>query len=335
MPDKEIKRLIQSLGEKILEGGSLSLEEASILDERTSAGDIPALFEMSSRIRDEFFGRSIRLCAIINAKSGYCAEDCGFCAQSMHHETQVAAYPLLSPDQILQKAGQAEKMGAQCFSIVTSGGKTETRREIDSLCETVHLISRRFPSLSCAASLGTLSIGSLSSLKNAGLKRYHHNLETAESFFSGICTTHTFRQRKETVEAAKAVGLKVCSGGIFGLGESSRQRLELAFSLKELDIDSVPLNFLHPIAGTRYQDRELIPPLEALKSVALFRFILPKVSIHICGGRQIALRSLQSWIFLAGASGLMVGNYLTTQGGQWEDDHKMIQDLGFTFFHDS
>ncbi|MCL6582458.1 MAG: biotin synthase BioB [bacterium] len=331
MSDKRVGSLIQNLGEKILKGGYLSFEEALYLDEQVGLEDLPALFEMSSRIRDKFLGRSVRLCAIINAKSGWCGEDCGFCAQSLHHETQVAVYPLLAPDQVLEKAAQAATMGAQCFSLVTSGGKTETRREIDSLCETIRLIVERFPSLSCAASLGTISASALSSLKAAGLKRYHHNLETAESFFPQVCTTHTFEERKQTIEAAKAVGLSVCSGGIIGLGESRRQRLELAFCLRDLAVDSVPVNFLHPIAGTRYQDRALMSPLEALRSVAFFRLIMPKVSIQVCGGRQVTLRSLQSWIFLAGASGLMVGNFLTTKGGRWEDDQRMIQDLGFTF----
>jgi len=330
MVDKEVNSLIREFGEKVLDGGSLSLEDALSLDERICVQELSALFEMSTRIREEFFGRSVRLCAITNAKSGYCAEDCGFCAQSMHHETQVVAYPLLGSSQIIEKAAQAEEAGVHCFSLVTSGGKTETPRELDCLCESIRLINRQFPSISCAVSLGTISSHAFSSLKEAGLQRYHHNLETAESFFPEVCTTHTFQQRRETIERAKSFGLKVCSGGIFGLGETSLHRLELAFTLRELKVDSVPINFLIPIAGTRYQGKGLMFPLEALKTVALFRFIMPRTSIHICGGRQITLRSLQSWIFLAGANGLMVGNYLTTRGGQWEDDLAMIQDLGFT-----
>jgi biotin synthase len=330
MIDKEVNSLIREFGERVLDGGSLSLKDVLSLDERICVQELPALFEMSTRIREEFFGRSVRLCAITNAKSGYCAEDCGFCAQSMHHETQVVAYPLLGTSQIIEKAAQAEEAGVHCFSLVTSGGKTETPRELDGLCESIRLINRQFPSISCAVSLGTISSHAFSSLKEAGLQRYHHNLETAESFFPEICTTHTFQQRRETIERAKSFGLKVCSGGIFGLGETSLHRLELAFTLRELKVDSIPLNFLIPIAGTRYQGKGLMFPLEALKTVALFRLIMPRTSIHICGGRQITLRSLQSWIFLAGANGLMVGNYLTTRGGQWEDDLAMIQDLGFT-----
>jgi biotin synthase len=330
MIDKEVNSLIREFGERVLDGGSLSLKDVLSLDERICVQELPALFEMSTRIREEFFGRSVRLCAITNAKSGYCAEDCGFCAQSMHHETQVVAYPLLGTSQIIEKAAQAEEAGVHCFSLVTSGGKTETPRELDGLCESIRLINRQFPSISCAVSLGTISSHAFSSLKEAGLQRYHHNLETAESFFPEICTTHTFQQRRETIERAKSFGLKVCSGGIFGLGETSLHRLELAFTLRELKVDSIPLNFLIPIAGTRYQGKGLMFPLEALKTVALFRLIMPRTSIHICGGRQITLRSLQSWIFLAGANGLMVGNYLTTRGGQWEDDLAIIQDLGFT-----
>jgi len=306
------------------------MEEALSLDELICIQDLPSLFEVSSRIREEFFGRSVRLCAIANVKSGYCAEDCGFCAQSMHHETQVVAYPLLGSSQIMEKAAQAEEAGVHCFSLVASGGRTETLRELDCLCEVIQQINHRYPSISCAVSLGTISARAFASLRDAGLQRYHHNLETAGSFFPKVCTTHTFQQRKDTIERAKSSGIKVCSGGIFGLGETSRQRLELAFTLRDLKVDSVPINFLHPIAGTRYQDQEPILPWDALKAVALFRLILPKTSIHICGGRQTTLRSLQSWIFLAGANGLMVGNYLTTKGPQWEDDLAMIQDLGFT-----
>jgi len=187
-----------------------------------------------------------------------------------------------------------------------------------------------FPSLSCSASLGTISFNTLTGLKQAGLQRYHHNLETAESYFPKVCTTHSFKQRRETIEAAKAAGLQICSGGIFGLGETFQQRLELAFTLKELEVDSIPINFLHPVKGTRCEGRGLVVALEALKTIAFFRLILPKTNMYVCGGRQITLRSLQSWIFLAGANGMMVGNYLTTKGRAWSEDQIMIRDLGLS-----
>ena len=178
--------------------------------------------------------------------------------------------------------------------------------------------------------MGIISFNPLIGLKHAGLQRYHHNLEISESFFSKVCTTHSFKQRRETVEAAKAAGLQICSGGIFGLGETFQQRLELAFTLKELAVDSIPINFLHPVKGTRCEERGLIAALDVLKTIAFFRLILPETNIYVCGGRQITLRSLQSWIFLAGANGMMVGNYLTTKGRAWSEDQTMIQDLGLS-----
>ena len=329
MREKEISRFIQKVGAKVLGGDPLKVEEGIALDEKIFRRDLPALFEISNLTREKSFGRTIKLCAITNAKSGYCGEDCIFCAQSLHHQARVNSYPLLNVDQIIEKAAQAEAMGAHCFSMVTSGDKIENPKEIDRLGQAVQKIGEYFPSLSCAVSLGMISRNALSDLKEAGLQRYHHNLETAESFFAKVCTTHSFRQRRETVEAAKAAGLQVCSGGIFGLGETFQQRLELAFTLKELEVDSIPINFLHPIEGTGCQGRELMSPLEALKIIAFFRLILPKTNIYLCGGRRITLRSLQSWIFLAGANGMMVGNYLTTKGSPWLEDRTMIQDLGF------
>ncbi|MGA1874616.1 MAG: biotin synthase BioB [bacterium] len=325
----ENSQFIRNLGQRVLEGESLSLAEAGHLDEQVSWSDLPALFETSTRIREKFLGRDISLCAITNVKSGYCGEDCIFCAQSLHHQARISSYPLISVDQIIERAAQAKATGARCFSLVASGGRTENPKEIDRLAEAIQKMKVHVPSLDCAASLGTVSFPTLTTLKEAGLKRYHHNLETAEDFFPHICTTHSYQQRRDTIEAARAAGLKVCSGGIFGLGETSRQRLELAFTLRELEVDSLPINFLHPIAGTRCQGKDRLHPLEALKSIALLRFMLPQKSIMICGGRHVILRSLQSWIFLAGADGLMVGNYLTTKGMPWSEDRAMLQDLGF------
>jgi len=329
MMKKEIRRLIQKVEGKILAGESLSLKEALALNEKISLNDLPALFEISNRIRGKSFNRRIKLCAITNAKSGYCSEDCIFCAQSLHHQAKVNSYPLLSAEQLIEKAAQTEAMGVHCFSMVTSGHKIETPKEIECIIEAIQKINELFPSVSCSASLGTISFNTLVDLKHAGLQRYHHNLETSESFFPQVCTTHSFKQRKETIEAAKDAGLQICSGGIFGLGETFQQRLELAFTLKELEADSIPINFLHPVKGTRCEDRGLIAALEALKTIAFFRLILPKTNMYVCGGRQITLRSLQSWIFLAGANGMMVGNYLTTKGRPWSEDQTMIRDLGF------
>ncbi|MEJ2067271.1 MAG: biotin synthase BioB [Deltaproteobacteria bacterium] len=286
---------------------------------------IPLLFHGACRIRDHYNGHGIKLCAIVNAKSGRCPEDCAFCAQSAHHKTQIEAYPLMEPRQILHKAREAEAMGARRFSIVTSG-KALTERELGKVLQALRLMKEE-TGLALCASLGMMAQRTAQQLKEAGLSRYHHNLETAPSFFPSICTTHRYDEDLDTLRNAQEAGLEICSGGIFGLGESAQQRLELAFTLREMAVDSVALNFLNPIPGTPLARSNGLTPLEILKSVALFRFILPERDIRICGGREVGLRDLHPLIFWAGANGIMIGNYLTTQGRNHRADLQMIQDL--------
>ncbi len=286
---------------------------------------IPLLFHGACRIRDHYNGHGVKLCAIVNAKSGRCPEDCTFCAQSAHHKTQIEAYPLMEPQQILHKAEEAEAMGARRFSIVTSG-KALTEKELTRVAEALRLIQEK-TGLALCASVGMMAQETARHLKEAGLNRYHHNLETAPSFFPQICTTHRYEEDLDTLRSAKEAGLEVCSGGIFGLGESPEQRLELAFMLREMATDSVALNFLNPIPGTLLEGTNVLTPLEILKSVALFRLILPDKDIRICGGREFGLRDLHPLIFWAGANGIMIGNYLTTQGRDYQADLRMIQDL--------
>jgi biotin synthase len=284
------------------------------------------LFHGACRIRDQFTGKRIKLCAIVNAKSGRCPEDCTFCAQSVHHKTQIETYPLMTPNEILKEAQEAEAMGARHFSIVTSGTSLKGKG-LEQVLNTLFLL-RKETGLHLCASLGIITQSTADRLKKSGLSRYHHNLETAPSFFPEICTTHTYKDDLDTLRHAKNAGLEVCSGGIFGLGESSDQRLELAYTLKEADIDSVALNFLNPIPGTPLQKAKPLHPMELLKSVALFRFILPQKDIRVCGGREYGLRDLHPLVFWAGANGIMIGNYLTTQGRNYQADLQMIQDLG-------
>jgi biotin synthase len=287
---------------------------------------LPSLFSGSSQLRDHYHGRKVELCAIVNAKSGRCPEDCSFCAQSAHHQTQIETYPLMDPSQILVRAREAEAMGARRFSIVTSG-KALNEREFTEVIESLRRMQEE-TKLTLCASVGMLTQGRARQLKDAGLDRYHHNVETAFSFFPRICTTHRYEEDLDTLRAAKEAGLEVCSGGIFGLGESPEQRLELAYTLKEMAVDSVPLNFLNPIAGTPLAKAQPLTPLELLKFVALFRFILPDKEIRICGGREFGLRDLHPLIFWAGANGIMIGNYLTTRGRNHQADLQMIRDLG-------
>lgn len=234
----------------------------------------------------------------MNAKSGFCGEDCAFCAQSARHRTNIRTFPLVSPDEMVARALQAADQGAGRFSIVTSGVSLGAR-ELERVAHAVRRIRER-TDLAVCASLGMLTEEAAAMLRESGVTTYHHNLETARSFFPRICTTHDYEKDLETVRAARKEGLRTCSGGILGLGESWAERVELAFTLRDLDVDGIPLNFLNPIPGTRMENRPLLAPMEALKCVSLFRFILPGREILVCGGREVTLGDFQSWIFFAG-----------------------------------
>ncbi len=316
---------IKSIEQKVLAGNNITPDEALWLTEIKGA-DFYDLIASANRIRERYKGRKIGLCSIINAKSGRCGEDCAFCSQSAHHKTDIEEYPLLNSDRILEGAQQASASGAHKFGIVISGKGIEYPEEMESICLSIRML-REKSNIHCCASLGILSNESAHSLKEAGLQEYHHNLETARSFFPNICTTHEYDEDIETIRVAKETGLRVCCGGIFGMGESPEQRIELAFTLKELDVDSVPLNFLRPITGTRLEGAVLLRPMEILKIIATYRFILPTKDIKVAGGREWTLRDLQSMIFAAGANSAMLGNYLTTKGRNFEEDLQMIEDL--------
>ncbi len=285
------------------------------------------LFNIALKIKNHYFKNKIEFCAIINAKSGLCPEDCAFCAQSIRSKAKIKIYPLLEPEEVIEKAKEAEKGEAHRFSIVTSGRGEFTRKEKKKILRAVELI-REKTSLLPDTSLGIVDSEFLKDLKKAGLTRFHNNLETAGSFYHRITTTHKQQDKIDTIKRVQDVGLEVCSGGILGLGESFEQRLELAYQLRELDVDSIPINFLHPIPGTPLENAHFITPLEALRDVAIFRMILPDKHILIAGGREYLMGDLQSQLILAGISGLMVGNYLTTKGRNFQDDIKMVQELG-------
>lgn len=234
-------------------------------------------------------------------------------------------YPLLDKDKIFDAAISAKEKGVRRFCIVTSG-KKPSKNELDRICSYISDL-RDMEMLPCAT-LGMLNIDELKQLKDAGLNRYHHNLETSESYFSEICSTHSYRDKIETIESAKSLGLSICSGGIFGLGESWTDRIDMAYALKQIGADSVPINFLTPVSGTPLGDRNSLDPMDALKIIALYRLIIPEAEIRVCGGRPSTLRDLNSYIFLAGADGMLIGNYLTTNGRNPEDDLQMIRDMG-------
>jgi biotin synthase len=289
------------------------------------SADSDDLLRYANKLRKHFKGDAVRLCSIINAKSGSCSENCRFCAQSSHNKTQVQTYPLVTGKTIKQAYGAAVAHGASCFGIVTSGNRM-SGTDIDAICAASKGL--RKDGMRASVSLGELDDAALRQLKNSGVKRYHHNLETSRRFFKNICTTHSYDDRVATVKRAKKAGFEVCCGGLFGLGETMADRLDLAFTLRELEVDSVPLNFLNPVPGTPLADAPRLSPHEILRTIALFRFILPEKDISVCGGREVNLRDMQSWIFYAGASGMMIGGYLTTPGRGVEQDLRMIKDAG-------
>ena len=321
-----MRKEIQKIGDKVLEGGSVNTKEIYPLLE-TKGPDIIELAAVANRVREEFNGNEIDLCSLLNAKSGRCPEDCGFCAQSAHYKTEALVYPMMDTNRIVEEAEKAQRKGTGRFCLITSGRELNDE-EFETILRALDRI-RRETTLDLDCSLGTLSKERAESLKKVGVTRYNHNVETAESHFPQICSTHSFRDRVKTIEVLKEQGFSICCGGIIGLGESPPQRLELAFSLRQLGIDCIPFNILNPRPGTPLEHSESIPPMEIIKTISLFRLILPKGTIKIAGGREANLRDLQSLALLAGANGLIVGNYLTTPGRNAEDDFRMIKDLGF------
>ena len=293
---------------------------------RSSGAEYSAYMAGAHYLKESAFGNVAQLCSIINAKSGRCQENCSFCAQSAHHQSSPPVYPLKSRKEIIDGARQAEREGSHCYGIVTSGTKPEIGNEFDTILSAIREIRERF-AIEPSASLGLLTEDLARSLADAGCVTYHHNLETARSFFPQICTTHDYEEDVNTVRLAKAAGMKVCCGGIFGLGESIEQRVELAETLRELDIDSVPLNFLNPIQGTPLENHRSLSPMDCVRAITMFRYFMPNKPISVCGGRETNLRELQSWIFMAGASGTMVGNYLTTSGRDRDVDMQMFDDI--------
>lgn len=318
------KRIID-LTEKIINDGgdAISYEDVCELVKLPEKDTMDLLFcaHKINKMRKE---KETILCSIINAKSGFCSEDCAFCAQSAHHRTEIKTYSLLDESEIVKNAIELQARGATRYSMVTSGYML-TDKELDVVLSSAAAIAKE-TSLTVCASLGMLTEAMARRLAEGGIAVYHHNLETARSFFDKICTTHDYEEDIVTVRIAKAAGMKVCSGGILGLGETWEQRVEMAVTLKELDVDGIPINFLNPIAGTRMENRPLLKPLEALKCIAIFRFVNPDKNILVCGGREVTLRDYQSWAMFAGANGLMIGNYLTTQGRHIKMDIDMVKD---------
>ena len=318
--------MIIEYAEKVLKGGEISREEAIELI-KVPDQDTMLLLAMADRIRQRFNGDEVDVCAIVNARSGRCPENCKFCAQSAHYHTGVTEYPLLSVDELVAAAKKAKEAGAVRFSIVTSGRGQSKADDFENILQALTRI-REEVSIEICTSLGILTPEQANKLKEVGVTRYHANIETAPSHFPDICSTHSYEDKMSTIQAAKDAGIRVCSGGILGLNETPEQRVEMAFELKRLNIDSIPLNLLNQIEGTPFENNKSLTALEILRAFAVFRFILPKALIRTAGGREVNLRDLQALALNGGMNGIMVGGYLTTGGRRPEDDKTMLKDLG-------
>ncbi len=302
----------------------IGFEEAVALTELEKP-DVPDLISLARKVTLKYKGDGVFLRSIISAQTGNCPEDCSFCSQSAHYDTEVNAHPLMAAEKILLAAKQSEKLGAMDFCIVISA-KGPTPRIFKKVLEVVDLL-RAETNLKIGCSLGDLSEEQAYELKEHGVWRYNHNIETCRSYFPRICTTHTYDDRLRTARLVKKAGMQLCSGGILGMGESPEQRIELAFELRELGPSWVPINFLNPRPGTPFEKFPVLSPLEAVKTIAIFRLILPDKILMTAGGREVTLRDLQSMGLVAGANAMILGNYLTTPGRSPEEDLRMLDDL--------
>lgn len=290
---------------------------------RAGPDDLPRILAAATVVRKRYFGRALHLCSIINARSGACSEDCAFCAQSVHHRTKCRVFGLCSEERLIRAYAEASRLPISRFGVVTSGpaqGSAAVARIAKAVARS------RKTGVAWCASLGSVDATVLLALKKVGVKRYHHNIETAESFFPNVCTTHTYAERLATIRAVKRSGLQVCSGGILGMGESLEQRVEMALALAGEHVDSIPLNFLIPVPGTKLGRLKPMKPLDILKTIAMFRMTNPRAEIKVCAGRS-HLRRLQSMIFYAGATGMMIGPLLTVAGCDVRQDLRLLKDL--------
>ena len=318
--------MIQTLAEQILAGDLLTPEQVSSLS-AASYEYFDDLLYWTNRIRRRFFGNKIRVCSIVPGRLGGCSQDCAFCAQSVRYDTAIDKTPkALTDKQILEAAAVAQKEGVPNFGIVYSG-KAVGDKELDRLIGLTAQIKRDY-GLGVCMGLGILNCAQMKRLAEAGVVRYNHNLETSRRHFAEIVTTHSYDDRVRTIEAAMEAGLGVCAGGIFGIGETEQDRLDMALELRRLGVDTIPMNFLHPIPGTPMGNNETLEPREILRIIAMYRFILPTTNLKVAGGRVLNLRDVQSWIFMAGCTSILSGDYLTTAGRAVQEDMQMLRDLG-------
>jgi biotin synthase len=304
----------------------ITREEARELGEIEDHAKIEALVQRAWKARLEQFEDSTDMCSLVNAKSGGCAEDCGFCAQSRFADAETPMHAMMEPEQVLEHARAAEAAGAHRFCMVTQG-QGLSKRDFEKYLEGVRLVSER-TNLKRCASIGHMSAERAAALREAGIQRVHHNVETARSYYDEVTSTVRYEGRLRTIQAVRESGLETCVGGILNLGETREQRVEMAFELAAINPTSVPINMLNPRRGTKFGDREYMDPWEAVKWIAIFRLILPRALFRLCGGRVENLGELQRLAVKAGLNGVMMGNFLTTLGNEPEADREMFAELG-------
>jgi biotin synthase len=304
----------------------ITRDEALRLGELDDPVEIGALVDRAWQVRRERFADSTDMCSLVNAKSGGCAEDCGFCAQSRYAEADTPMHAMMDPEQILEHARAAEAAGAHRFCMVTQG-QGLSKRDFEKVLAGARLVAEH-TNLKRCASIGHISTDRAAALKDAGIQRVHHNVETAESYYPEVSSTVRYEGRLRTIDAVKEAGLETCVGGILNLGESREQRVEMAFQLAGIDPTSVPINLLNPRPGTKFGDRDFMDPWEAVKWIAIFRLILPDALFRLCGGRVENLGELQRTAVKAGLNGVMMGNFLTTLGNTPDQDRAMFEELG-------
>lgn len=317
---------LEEITRKVTEGGSVSREEALMLYHYP---DLDALCDAADSICRQKMGRDVDSCSIVNARSGLCGEDCKWCAQASRHHTGCHTYNFIDEEEMMAAARHNEREGIKRFSLVTSGRKV-TGQDLDRFCELIRRLKRE-TNLYLCASMGLLGEEELKKLADAGISRYHCNMETADSHFGSLCTTHTPDDKRATIKAARKAGLDVCSGGILGMGESPEQRVEFAFGLAELDVDSVPINILNPIKGTPLEQQPLVSEEEIIRSVAMMRFVLPDKAMRFAGGRMRLSRESMLRMLHGGINGVLMGDMLTTVSNQIADDRLLFADADMNF----
>lgn len=317
---------IESLKEKVLAGGSVTREEAAYL---AAVENLDALCDAANEISCKFHGNVVDSCSIVNARSGRCGENCKWCAQSVHHNTGCETYDFLDEEEVMRAARINEKEGIRRFSLVTSGRRV-SRADVERYCKVIRRLKAE-TNLYVCVSMGLIGEEEMRMLADAGVERYHCNMETSEKVFSTLCSSHTPDDKKATIAAARKAGLDVCSGGIIGMGESMADRIDFAFELAALDVDSTPINILNPIPGTPLQDTPLISEEDIVRTVALFRFILPRKALRFAGGRMRLSQENMLRIMTGGMNGVLMGDMLTTVSNTIAEDRVLFEKAGMEF----